>query len=277
MSNIAIYGASGFIGSNFADMYFDNSLCIRKDSNFSPCDQVLYLISTNNNYNIFEDPHLDIETNLNKLVEVLEEHRKNSFIGVFNFISSWFVYGPQESMPVRECAACNPNGFYSITKYAAEMMLRSYCETFGIKYRIMRLCNIIGNDTKVSPKKNALQYMFNLVKEGKDVKLYDEGLPLRDVMHVQDACRAINICMQKGNLKETYNISNSEPKTLKEFMLFAKEITGSSSKIDYMPTPSFHKTVQARDMWLDNSKLKSLGYSPSIGIWDACRKVILEN
>jgi nucleoside-diphosphate-sugar epimerase len=154
---------------------------------------------------------LDIETNLTKLIEVLEECKKlNNKEIVFNFISSWFVYGKTTIIPATEDAVCNPTGFYSITKYAAERMLASYCDTFGIKYRILRLTNIIGpGDKKVSAKKNAIQYMIGCLKNNEPITIYDGGSNIRDFMDVEDCCRAIKVCLDVAPLNQIINISNT--------------------------------------------------------------------
>ena len=276
MKKIAIYGGTGFIGNKFLSKYPNESIAVLRESNYCPCDQSLYFISTNNNYHIFEDRKIDIKTNLEKLMDVLDEHRKNNFSGIFNFISSWFVYGHQRDLPVKEDACCSPTGFYSITKYAAEMLLKSYCETFNIRYRILRLCNIIGNDDRVSAKKNAIQHMFNLIINNEDISLYDDGTPIRDLMHVDDACRAIMTCMNNGLENDIYNISNSDARPIIDYMILAKNITKSKSNINFIASPDFHKKVQAKDMCLDNKKLISIGYTPSMSTIEACEIVIKE-
>ena len=43
----------------------------------------------------------------------------------------------------QENALCDPKGFYSITKRTAEQLLISYCETFNIKYRIVRILCVV--------------------------------------------------------------------------------------------------------------------------------------
>ena len=59
-------------------------------------------------------------------MDVLQNIPKNSNT-VFNFISSWFVYGKNNEIPFREdYSQCNPTGFYSITKYCAEQLFKLY-------------------------------------------------------------------------------------------------------------------------------------------------------
>jgi nucleoside-diphosphate-sugar epimerase len=181
----------------------------------------------------------------------------------FNFISSWFVYGETE-MPATEESNCYPNGFYSITKRCAEQLLISYCETFGIKYRILRLANVAGyGDKKASPQKNALQHMINELKAGRDVNVYDGGNLYRDYIHVNDAARAIKLIMEKGEVNTTYNVGNGQPLLFKDMIEYAKELIGGEGKLVPIEIPDFHRTVQVRSMWMLSDKLKSLGYTPN--------------
>jgi nucleoside-diphosphate-sugar epimerase len=224
-------------------------------------NDVLYFISTVDNYNVHTDPYIDIDTNLTTLIRVLESYPKDKAKDLtFNFISSWFVYGSVE-LPAKEDSLCNPKGFYSITKRTAEQLLISYCETFGINYRILRLSNILGpQDRKVSKKKNALQYMLNQVKNDETVTLYDGGDIYRDYLFVDDAVQAINLVLEKGKLNQIYNIGSGVPSWLFQIIDLAVKKTNSKSKIEYIETANFHKIVQTKDMVLDISKLKSLGF-----------------
>ena len=160
---ISVYGASGFVGSRFCNLYPHFVVKQEREERKPRTKNILYLISTVDNYNVYTNITLDVETNLKVLCEVLDHCRDNDI--VFNFISSWFVYGDCE-LPAKEEYYCNPTGFYSITKKAAEDLLISFCKTYGVKYRILRLCNVMGiGDKKSSSKKNALSYMIDLLKK----------------------------------------------------------------------------------------------------------------
>jgi len=272
---ISVFGGSGFVGSTFLDMFKDECIQIPRESNTTESKNILYFISTVDNYNIHTNPYLDIDTNLTKLIKVLEECKNSGKEIVFNFISSWFVYGKITSIPAIEDAVCNPTGFYSITKYAAEKMLASYCDTFGIKYRILRLTNIIGpGDKKVSAKKNAIQYMIGCLKNNEPISIYDGGSNIRDFMDVEDCCRAIKVCLDVAPSNEIINISNSEPKTIGEIIDYAKQKLNSKSIIQSIPAPEFHRVVQIKNIWLDNKKLLSYGYIPKTNVFESVDRIL---
>jgi nucleoside-diphosphate-sugar epimerase len=259
VNELQVFGGHGFIGSKFVKEY---PSCIVNDKiDYTvKSKNILYFISTITNYNMKVNPYIDIETNLITLMRVLEQCKDKDV--TFNFVSSWFVYGHTE-MPATEESVCHPSGFYSITKRAAEELLICYCKTFNIKYRILRLSNVVGyGDPKASPKKNALQHLINEIKANNDINVYEGGDMLRDYIHVTDICRALDIVLNKGELDTIYNIGNNEPIKFIEMLEYAKKITHSKSKFNTIPQPEFHKTVQVLSMWMKAEKLKALGYEP---------------
>jgi nucleoside-diphosphate-sugar epimerase len=263
MEQVNVFGGTGYIGSRYVEMY--NNCVVNLRDDYKPqTNNILYFISTVDNYNVFTNPHLDIDTNLTTLIKVLENitDKENT---VFNFISSWFVYGDTE-LPARETSVCNPKGFYSITKRTAEQLLISYCQTYKIKYRILRLANVVGGkDTKTSAKKNALTFMIDQLKNNEPVKLYEGGQLYRDFIHIDDCVRAINMILTRGKVNEIYNVGNGIPVKLFDIIDFAKRLTNSQSVVSYIDTPEFHRIVQVKSMYMDNTKLQQLGYLPHYG------------
>jgi len=272
---IQIFGGSGFAGSYFIDQFSSEELIINSRDDYSvsnKVDEIVYFISTVSNYNVKDNPFVDIDTNLSTLMRVLSQCKDLNL--TFNFISSWFVYGDTE-MPAKEESICNPSGFYSITKRCAEQLLISYCKTFNIKYRIFRLANIVGyGDKKASPQKNALQYMINELKSGREIYLYEAGNIYRDYIHVKDAVVAIKLVMQANKVNEIINISNGNPVLLKEIIDIAYSHIEKPGKVNSIKTPEFHKNVQVQSMWIDNSKLVRYGYKQQYSIEDMIKDMI---
>jgi len=257
---ISLYGSSGFVGSNYKEMYED-TLCVARDDRKPLSDDILYMISTTDNYNVHDQITLDVDTNLHVLCEVLDHCRSENI--TFNFVSSWFVYGQGKHNPRLETSVCNPTGFYSITKLCAENLIKSFAETYGIEYRILRLCNVLGaGDKNASRKKNAITWMINEMKEDKEISLYDRGTHTRDVMHVKDVCRAIKLVLDKGHTNCVYNIGSGQPTSIGAIISLAKYHLNSKSNIKSITPPDFHKAVQCKDFWMDTGGLDYLGFKP---------------
>ncbi len=261
---ISIFGGTGFVGSHFLKVTDSEYVLMPRNERIPKSLDSLYLISTTHNYHVFDDIKKDVHVNLEVLLEVLQNLKKGE--STFNFISSWFVYGDAD-LPATEESFCNPKGFYSITKRAAEQLIISYCQTFNIKYRILRLCNAYGRgDRGASKKKNALQFLIDKLKKNEEINLYHDGFFYRDYMHVLDVAKAIDIVLKKGETNTIYNIGSGEKTLFRDVIYKAIEITNSKSKITAIDPPEFHKTIQVKDFYFKTDKLHSLGFKKSISI-----------
>lgn len=265
--DVSIFGGSGFVGGEFCRRYReqDNLLIVPRDRRIPAInsDQILYLISTTHNYNVFQSATLDTHTNLIVLGQVLEQWAKHAPDATFNFVSSWFVYGDNGCEISHENSPCNPKGFYSITKRAAEQLVISYAETFGLNYRILRLGNVLGRtDTNVSAQKNALQYLINQMKEDKPIDIYERGNFYRNYIHVEDCVDAIHCVMERGEVNQIYNIGRLPNVHFMEAINYCHKKLNSKSEIRFIDQKDFHKKVQAKSFMMDVTKLYRLGYEP---------------
>lgn len=263
---LTLFGGTGIIGTYYRKLF--PSKYVLRDCMVPFTDTVLYLISTTDNNNIYTDPKLDIHTNLALLSSHLESCRLHK-VKTFNFVSSWFVYGPLHSNPC-ESSLCNPNGFYSVTKYAAEKLVMEYCEAHNISWRILRIGNVYGGPDKGTEKRNALHRIIEHLKENKPIEVY-EGLS-RDYIHILDTCLGINLVCSDGVLNTIYNIGTGIETSLLDCVMQAKKVLRSASNIKTIKPPKTYK--QAVRFKLDCAKLYGLGFDPvftiSKGIEDLC-------
>jgi nucleoside-diphosphate-sugar epimerase len=271
-SDLTVLGGKGFVLGEYLRQFHDPAIGHIRNVNERNdyqvySENVLMGISTIHNFHIFTDVHIDINTNLNVLMDVLENWRKyqesTGKKGVFNFLSSWLVYGNQNTLPVPETSECRPSGLYSITKRCAEQMLISYCTTHGLNWRIMRLSNVVGaNDKKVSAQKNGLQYMINKMANGENVEIYGDGEFYRDFTHVEDVASAIDLVIAKGNMNEIYNVGNGKTWAFVDIILHARKNLRVYGSVLFVEPKEFQKQVVVQTFYMDNSKLQALGYAP---------------
>lgn len=255
MNKISVFGSTGFIGSNWMELY-PNSYSEQRESTKPKYHDVLYFRGTNSNYNIFSDPTIDVKTNLLLFTETL---RNLTLVDNFTLISSWFTYYPR--------------GFYSATKLCQEQLLESYCKTFNIQFKILRLSNIVGKDIRASSKKNALEFMINKIKNNEDIQLY-EGDNYRNFLDVEKCCRAIKYVMDNGKNGQTYNIGATASHRIGDLLKYCINKTNSKSKIVMVETPEFHKQVQIKDFFMDTSKLQELGFDNNIDMYKELDKLL---
>lgn len=254
MNKISVFGGTGFIGGTFCKLFSDQVVIIPRGSKYPKTQEVLYFISTTTNQSIFTNLHIDIDTNLSLFVDILNNCKDKDI--TFNFISSGFVYG-NDIIDAKETDCCNPTGFYSITKRCAEQLLISFCETFGIKYRIFRIGNVYGLDKTISSGKNVLGFMIELLKKNQDINLYEGGKFLKDYMFVEDICRVIYTLIDKSHVNEIYNIASGESFLFKDIIINARELIKSQSNLVEVPFPKNQKFIQVKNSTLNINKIKS--------------------
>ena len=70
---ISVFGGTGFIGSRFIELFEEKCNLIERNSRDTQQNNILYFISTTDNYNVFSNLKVDIETNLSVLMDVFEK------------------------------------------------------------------------------------------------------------------------------------------------------------------------------------------------------------
>lgn len=264
----------GFIGKRIYELYPNDIIAESRESNVPKFDDIIYCIGSNTNYNIFNNTLSDVESNLVKLIKVLDNCKNRKNVN-FLYLSSWFVYAKNENLPSKEKTLSRPLGLYSATKLCAELILETYAKVFGFNYKIVRLSNVIGpGDKNISAKKNALTFLINKIKNNEDVNLYHGGDVIRDFIYIDDACKAIKLVFDKGENNSIYNIGSGTKIKMIDILNYVKQVTNSKSKFNSILPPRFHEIVQVRNSYLDITKLKNLGFVREYDIFDAVKTLL---
>jgi dTDP-glucose 4,6-dehydratase len=106
-----------------------------------------------------------------------------------------------------------PNSPYSASKAGADLLVRSYYETFKLPALITRCSNNYG--PYQFPEKLIPLFITNALAD-QQLPLYGDGLNVRDWIHVADHCAAIDRVLHKGEPGEIYNIGGNCEKTNRE-------------------------------------------------------------
>jgi hypothetical protein len=86
-NKISIFGSSGFVGNYYLKLFNESCIPIDREDNKPKSKDVLYFISTVDNYNIFDNPYIDIDTNLTKLIKQSLEEIITSFTSFCEFLN----------------------------------------------------------------------------------------------------------------------------------------------------------------------------------------------
>jgi dTDP-glucose 4,6-dehydratase len=203
------------------------------------------------------DPATFVKTNVLGTQVLLEAALKFK-IERFVQISTDEVYGSLgKEGCFTETSPLLPNSPYSASKASADLLVRSYCETFGLPVIITRCTNNYG--PYQFPEKLIPLFITNAMFD-QSLPIYGDGLYVRDWIYVEDHCSALDVILHKGKLGEIYNIGGGNERTNLEITgLILKKLGKPSSLIKHVKDRPAHDRRYA----LDCSKLKTqLGWEP---------------
>ena len=204
-----------------------------------------------------DGPSVFIRTNVLGTQVLLESAKKNR-VQRFIQISTDEVYGslgPEGSF--KEDSPILPNSPYSASKAGADLIVRSYFETYKFPSIITRCSNNYGPNQ--FPEK-FIPLLITNAFEDKELPVYGDGLNVRDWIHVKDHCKAIDAVLHKGKAGEIYNIGgNCEKRNIDIVKLILKKIGKNESLIRFVKDRLGHDRRYA----IDASKIgKELGWRP---------------
>ncbi|MFD1136162.1 dTDP-glucose 4,6-dehydratase [Paenibacillus urinalis] len=213
------------------------------------------------------DPTIFVHTNVVGTQVLLEAARTNK---VYKYIqiSTDEVYGSLgETGYFTEETPISPNSPYSASKAGADLLVRSYHETFGMNVNITRCSNNYG--PYHFPEK-LIPLMITNALEDNQLPVYGDGLNVRDWLHVSDHAAAIDLVIRKGKPGEVYNIGgHNERRNIEIVKLILDALDKPQDLIKYVDDRQGHDRRYA----IDPTKITNeLGWEPKytfdLGIQD---------
>lgn len=134
----------------------------------------------------------------------------------FLHVSTDEVYGSLGSEgKFSELSPYAPNSPYAASKAAADHFVRAYWHTYKVPTLLTNCSNNYGPFQY--PEKLIPLTILNAL-DAKPLRIYGDGLQVRDWLYVEDHCKAILLVLQKGTIGENYNIGGEEERTNREIV-----------------------------------------------------------
>lgn len=215
------------------------------------------------------DPLIFAETNV-KGTQIVLEASKNCFINTFVQVSTDEVYGSLGAEgQFFEDTPISPNSPYAASKASADLIALAYGRTYGMNVMITRCSNNYGPyqfPEKLIPR------LIGKALYNEPLPIYGDGLNIRDWLHVEDHCRAIQLVMEKGKAGEVYNIGcQSEKTNLAIAKIILNALEKPQSLISYVPDRLGHDKRYA----INAEKIQmELGWKPLIDLENGLQTTI---
>lgn len=300
MKKILVTGGAGFIGANFVKYMVDkyptyevfNLDALTYAGNLKTCQEVeekpnYHFIHGDISdrafiFNLFEkerfemvinfaaeshvdrsivDPEIFLKTNVIG-TQVLMDAARTFGVSRFHQVSTDEVYGDlpldRPDLLFTEQTSLQASSPYSASKASADLLVLSYYRTFGLPVTISRCSNNYG--PYQFPEK-LIPLMISKALKNEPLPVYGDGKNVRDWLHVEDHCRAIDLILHRGRVGDVYNIGGRNERTNLDVV---KTILGllkkSESLITYIEDRPGHDLRYA----IDATKIETeLGWVPA--------------
>ncbi len=168
----------------------------------------------------------------------------------------------------------NARACYTESKRTAEALCQSYAAEKGVRVSIGRLCRIFGPTMLRTDTKASSQFILKALA-GEDIVLKSQGNQYFSYIYVAEAVKALLCLALHGSDGQAYNVSSEETDVhLREFAAECARHAGRKVVFD-LPSDAESKGYSiAVNALLDNSKLKTLGWSPVFSFSDAVGRTL---
>lgn len=224
-------------------------------------------ILANNNYPVeFLSENLQIETNL---IDACH----NAGVERVLFLGSSCIYPKLAPQPIKEeyllTGPLEPtNEAYALAKISGLKLIESYRREYGRKWISAMPTNMYGPGDNFDPQNShVLPALIRRFHEAKisgaaSVTCWGDGSPMREFLHADDLASACLFMLENYDGDVALNVGTGQDITIRELTEIIAEVVGYQGEILW----DTEKPNGTPRKLLDVSKLKSLGWSPSLGL-----------
>ena len=194
-----------------------------------------------------------IQTNINGTHNLLTLLHDCPSIEKYLQVSTDEVYGSlkEGDAPFTEQTPIQANSPYSASKASADLLCRSFYETFKYPILITRCSNNYGVNQH---QEKLIPLMLKKARAGEKLPVYGDGRNIRDWIHVEDHCSGIDAVLHNGKIGEVYNIGGkNEIRNIDIVKTILRLLDKDESQIEFVKDRLGHDWRYA----IDNSKIQN--------------------
>jgi dTDP-glucose 4,6-dehydratase/UDP-glucose 4-epimerase len=222
------------------------------------------------------DPRTDLEINSAAQLSILEACRHHNPSVRIVFASTRQLYGKPEYLPVDEKHPIQPVDVNGINKLAGEWYHLLYSNVYSIHCVALRLTNTYGPGMRVKDARQTFLgiWLRNLLA-GEPIKVFGDGLQLRDFNYVDDVVDALLLTAAESKARgQVYNLGSREVINLRDLAALLVRLHGTGV-VEIVPFPPERKAIDIGDYYSDFSKIEAqLNWAPRISLEDGLRRTL---
>jgi UDP-glucuronate decarboxylase len=303
MKRILVTGGAGFIGSHLCERLLnDGHEVISLDNYFTGSKRNIVHLMDNHYFEVVRHDvtqpfFIEVDEIYNLACPASPVHYqynpiktvKTSVMGAINMLglakrikakilqaSTSEVYGDPQVHPQTEdywgyVNPIGPRSCYDEGKRVAETLFMSYHEQNDVRIKIIRIFNTYGPKMNPNDGRVVSNFIVQALK-GQDITIYGEGNQTRSFQYVDDLIEGMLKMMgTREDFLGPVNIGNPGEFTIRELAEKVIDLTGSKSKLVFMPLPQDDPMQRKPDISLAK---KELGWEPKIKLEEGLKKTI---
>ena len=212
-----------------------------------------------------------VKTNINGTHSLLSLLHDCPSVERYLQVSTDEVYGSlsEEDEPFTENTPLQANSPYSASKASADLLCRSFYETFDYPILITRCSNNYGPNQH---QEKLIPLMIKNAKAGKKLPVYGDGRNIRDWIHVSDHCSGIDAVLHGGKIGEIYNIGGkNEVRNIDIVKTILQLLDKDEDQIEYVKDRLGHDWRYA----IDNTKIQNeLKWLPTVNFEGGLKELL---
>ncbi|MDO8482545.1 MAG: NAD-dependent epimerase/dehydratase family protein [bacterium] len=213
---------------------------------------------------------IDHVQNLEATQSVLEAMQKNG-VRKIAFASTSSVYGDATVHPTPENYPFEPTSLYGATKAAAESYIQSYASYYNWNVYLFRFVSFVGERYTHGIIYDVLE---KIKKNPEILELFSDGTPQKSSVYVGDGVEAIfTVINSTYNQVNIFNIGHEDSLTVDEIVDTILEAAQIKIRKKYLGGERGWKGDN-NFVYLDNRKLKKLGWKPRCGFKEGIKKTV---
>ncbi|MDQ5853066.1 MAG: NAD-dependent epimerase/dehydratase family protein, partial [Chloroflexota bacterium] len=234
------------------------------------------LAGQNSHLDSMNDPYTDLEINCRAQLSILEACRKHNPEVKIVYSSTRQIYGKPDYLPVDERHLLHPTDVNGINKMAGEWYHIVYNNVYGIRSCALRLTNTYGPRMRVKDARQTfLGIWIKQLIDGEPIKVFGDGLQIRDLNYVDDAVEALLLAAAADRANgQIFNLGADETINLRDLAELLIELNGGGH-YEIVPIPPNRKSIDIGDYYGDYRLIQGrLGWRPHVRLRDGLARTL---
>lgn len=293
-STVAVFGASGFLGSHLVDALLALGCRVRGFSRQSPglltqralgdpnlslasldlsdpqvdfrpplegVTTCFHLVSSTVPSSSNLDPHADVAVNVLGSLRLLEAARLQGVQRIIFTSSGGTVYGIPRQVPIPEDHPTDPTCSYGISKLAIEKYLALYQRLHGIDSVVLRIANPYGERQRPLASQGAVAVFLAKAMQRQPIEIWGDGSVVRDYVYVGDVIQALLAAAAYRGRQDRFNIGSGRGLNLNQLVEAIAAELQLTPEVIHRPGRPFDVPANILDIGLAS---RELGWMPAV-------------